>query len=180
MKILTILKKRWPGIAIFLLFGAGIFVFEPMQRQFYLDTAIARIKTAASLISWIIAAILFLLIVVISLKGGAKNIGQTMVNAAILLTCYSFLLSEPVLMTLGMYGNRLRAGNIYQRSYIVEYLNKDTTHKINLFLYDIGKKCIVSDDKLLSPLYTSGHRPGDTIHIQFARGVFGFDYLKAP
>jgi len=172
------LKKYWLGILLFLTWCLLVLYFNPRQQQFYLDSDIEQFKKRPHLVLIVIEACLFILI----LMTNTRNKKEQIIKGSIYTLLYLFFFHvffQTTFTSIGLYINRLSSRTDIKKSYIVQYLNGAEMDKNALYLYDIDKKKITTERKLLHRLPTDNFHQNDTLHIKFTNGLLGLPYLNS-
>jgi len=178
-------KYKWQ-IAWLALWGMTIFYFLPRQNHFYLDSDKDSISRIARRLLLLLAVGLFILITIwaflkVEYNGKVRQpwmILQSAFVSAIPLAVFYMFLTDPVVAA-GLYINRQASHGIVQRSYVAWYFNGDEGSERNLFLYDIGSKSYYRNDILTRSAYRTGVHGGDTLEIDFKKGLFGVAYIDS-
>jgi hypothetical protein len=171
------LRKYWPRLLFFLLWCVIVFIFEPRQKEFYLDPDIDSFANKSNGVFALLEAIvlLFSLIYTIGTVRPFKRILS--INLVVIVYLSSiFLFFHRTVAAFGLYLNRQVVKTERKKDFCVGNIAGDTSRN-DLVLYDVGAKHVVDEGKLVKPMLRLGFNPKDTIQIVFKRGWFGAEYF---
>lgn len=175
----TFFKKYWLGALLFLAWGFIVVYFNPRQRQFYLDADIVQFKKTAHLALIILEICFAGFILALALKRNSNRNQIIRISLSLIFGLVVFyIFFQSTFTSIGLFINRQTAGNDIKRNYVIQYLVGGTKDKNDFFLYDIDKKHIITEQKLLDPVYTFGFNQNDTIYINLTKGLLGIEYFK--
>ena len=172
-------QKYWFGVLLFLVWCFLILYFDPRQERFYLDADIEQFNKTARLVLIILEFCFagFILVLTLKEKSNRKQIFRISLNLVFALLVF-YIFFQSAFTSIGLFINRQTTGNDLNRNYVVQYLIGGTNRRSDFFLYDMDKKHIITEKKLLDSTYSFGFHQNDTIHIQFKKGLLGIAYFE--
>jgi len=173
-----LLKNKWT-IIYWLTLSILFWVWEPNERDYYLEKDIAHFKSSYLLLILIgVGAISSLLLFIVSLLK-TRSFKNSVV--ATLLFCIYIILPLFLMQSFFLSGclflNRAFKISDSQKPYVVNYWAGVQKNKNSFYLYDISDKTFITDPKTINRLYKPGLSEKDTTIFNFNKGLFGINYF---
>ena len=182
MVVVSFLKKHKRLIIFWIIFLFILFYFTPRQSNYYLDNDIKKFKDLYMfrISIWIWCILMGLLLIPLykyfeSIKQSLKGLSYM----AIMIAFHLFVFQNILLSTV-LFINRQIKSEIITRTYVARYYLGEKKSKENFNLTDLSFREGIQDKKLINRVYKQGINDGDTLVIQFDKGLFGIAFSKQP
>jgi hypothetical protein len=161
-----------------------IFYFIPRQKEFYLDSDRDIFSDASNrFLLFLEGSVLLFLIIRLSLTvkdpGIFRRVGMILKRsiAITIVLALFFMWFHRDTAALGLYINRQISRGHVQRTYVVGYFDGDTTRASDVLLRDMASKDLEISDTLSRSAYRIRPHTGDTLQVDFKKGLFGVAYI---
>lgn len=182
MVVVSFLKKHKHLITFWIIFLFILLYFTPRQSNYYLDNDIKKFKDLYMfrISIWIWCILMGLLLIPIykyfeSIKQSLKLLSYI----AIMIAFHLFVFQN-ILLSAVLFVNRQVKSEIITRKFVARYYLGEKKSKENFYLTDLSVSEGIHDKKLINRVYKQGIKDGDTIVIQFNKGMFGIVFATQP
>ena len=159
-----------------------LFFWQPAQKKYYLDNDIAKLESAyltPTLIGIFLTTCILIFALTLIKAKSLKESSIASLSVSLHLAFY-LLLFQPLFLAGILFINRQFKKDIYQKAYVVSYLVGVEKNKSTFFPYDVSKKRITNDEKVIDQLYKPGLIEKDTVMLYLNKGLLGVAYISKP
>lgn len=174
-------KYKW-AILAGIIFLAVMLYLVPQQERYYLEADVKTFRNnkLAPVLIWTGVAISLLVFIInIIKKRSLREAGTALATVAMVVAITLYVLQD-LLLSGALYLNRQLKDGLVQRNYVAGYLSGTEQTAPNMVVVDLQGAQLITSRELTDKLYLVGIKEGDTVSLQFSKGLFGVPCDPAP